>query len=143
MWRMSLVAPRHVESSWNRNRTHIPCTGRQSLNHWPTREVLLSFLKKSNVNTLVGFPMEQRPAQGILSQFLEGQHCYLVHPALVWNSRKNTWGLYLEPDRAGFQLALSLNISDLSFLNSINTNLTGNVNWYSHYRKQYGGSPQN
>ena len=34
-----LLALRHVESSWTRDRTHVPCTGRQILNHWITRQV--------------------------------------------------------------------------------------------------------
>ena len=38
---MGLVAPRHVGSSWTRDRTHVPCIGRQILNHCATREVLL------------------------------------------------------------------------------------------------------
>ena len=37
---MSLVAPWHVGSSRTRDRTHVPCTGRQILNHCATREVL-------------------------------------------------------------------------------------------------------
>ena len=32
-------APRHVESSQNRDGTHVHCTGRQVLNHWTAREV--------------------------------------------------------------------------------------------------------
>ena len=36
---MSLVALRHVESSWTRDQTCIPCIGRQILNHCATREV--------------------------------------------------------------------------------------------------------
>ena len=39
-----LVAPRHVDSSQTRNRTHFLCIGRQILMHCATREVLLSFL---------------------------------------------------------------------------------------------------
>ena len=35
-----LAALRHVESSWTRNRTHVPCIGRGILNHQATREVL-------------------------------------------------------------------------------------------------------
>jgi len=31
---------RLVEPSWTRDQTHIPCTGRQILNHWTTWEVL-------------------------------------------------------------------------------------------------------
>ena len=29
----------HVGSSWSRDRTHVPCIGRQILNHWTTRWV--------------------------------------------------------------------------------------------------------
>ena len=35
----SLVARRHVESSWTRDQTHVPCTGRWTLRHWTTRGV--------------------------------------------------------------------------------------------------------
>ena len=34
-----LVALRHVESSWTKDRTYVLCTGRWILNHWTTREV--------------------------------------------------------------------------------------------------------
>ena len=37
----SAVTPRHVESSQTRDRTCVRCIGRQVLNHWATREVLL------------------------------------------------------------------------------------------------------
>ena len=40
LWHMGLVAPRHVKSFWTRDQTHVPCTGRQILNHWTTREIL-------------------------------------------------------------------------------------------------------
>ena len=39
LWRVGLVAPQHVECSWTRDRTLVPCLGRQILNHWTTREV--------------------------------------------------------------------------------------------------------
>ena len=35
----SRVGPQHVESSWTRDWTEVPCTGRQSLIHCTTREV--------------------------------------------------------------------------------------------------------
>ena len=35
-----VVAPRHVGSSWARDRTRVPCIGRRILNHCATREVL-------------------------------------------------------------------------------------------------------
>ena len=39
LWCMGLVAPRHVGSSQTRDQTHVPCIGRQILNHCATREV--------------------------------------------------------------------------------------------------------
>ena len=39
---MGLVAPQHVVSSQTRYQACVPCTGRQILNHWTTREVLYS-----------------------------------------------------------------------------------------------------
>ena len=37
---MGLTTPRNVESSsWSRDQTHVPCTGRRILNHWATGEV--------------------------------------------------------------------------------------------------------
>ena len=38
-WHMGLVALQHVESSQTRNQTCVSCIGRQTLNHWTTREV--------------------------------------------------------------------------------------------------------
>ena len=37
---MGLVVPQHVGSScWLKDRTHVPCVGRQSVNHWTARGV--------------------------------------------------------------------------------------------------------
>ena len=38
LWLTGPVAPRHVGSSQTRARTHVPCIGRQILNHCTTRE---------------------------------------------------------------------------------------------------------
>ena len=38
LWLTGLVAPRHVGSSQTRDRTRVPCIGRQTLNHCTTRE---------------------------------------------------------------------------------------------------------
>ena len=35
---MGMVVPCHVGSSWTRDRTHVPCTGRWILNHQTTKE---------------------------------------------------------------------------------------------------------
>ena len=34
-----IVAPQHMQSSWTRNQTHVPCPGRQIPIHRPNREV--------------------------------------------------------------------------------------------------------
>ena len=39
LWRMGLVVPQHMGSSQTRDQTHVPCIGRQILNHCATREV--------------------------------------------------------------------------------------------------------
>ena len=39
LWLTGLVAPWHVGSSRTRAQTHVPCIGRQTLNHHATREV--------------------------------------------------------------------------------------------------------
>ena len=39
LWLTGLAALRQVGSSQTRDRTHVPCTGGQILNHWTTREV--------------------------------------------------------------------------------------------------------
>ena len=38
-----LVALWHVESSRTRDQSCVPCTGRQILNHWTTREILFPY----------------------------------------------------------------------------------------------------
>ena len=44
---MGSVAPQHVGSSWTRDQTCVPYTGREILNHWTTREVpILSILEQ-------------------------------------------------------------------------------------------------
>ena len=48
LWHMSLVAPWHVESSWTRDQTHVPCIDRHILNHWTTRKVQASVFKLWN-----------------------------------------------------------------------------------------------
>ena len=35
---MGIVAPVHVEFSWTRDQTRVPCICRRILNHWTTRE---------------------------------------------------------------------------------------------------------
>ena len=46
LWLTGLVAPWHVGSSQTRARTHVPCIGRQILNHCATREALGPHFKR-------------------------------------------------------------------------------------------------
>ena len=39
LWSVGLVALQHVESSWTRDQTRVPCVGRRTLNHWTTKIV--------------------------------------------------------------------------------------------------------
>ena len=48
LWRTGLVAPQHVGSSRSRTRTHVPCIGRQILNHCATREARQFFFFLEN-----------------------------------------------------------------------------------------------
>ena len=45
------VALWYVGSSQTRDQTHVSCIGRQILNHWTTREVLIDLLKCTFVMT--------------------------------------------------------------------------------------------
>ena len=45
LWPTGPAAPRHVGSSRTRDRTRVPCIGRQTLNHCATREALGSLFK--------------------------------------------------------------------------------------------------
>ena len=45
---MGFVVSWHVGSSQTRDRTRIPCIGRQILNPWPTREVPPPFQQQQN-----------------------------------------------------------------------------------------------
>ena len=45
LWHMSLVALQHVKSSRIRDKNHVPCVGRQILNHWTSKEAQISPLK--------------------------------------------------------------------------------------------------
>ena len=54
-WCMGLVAPQNVGSSLTRDQTHVPCIGRQTLNHWTTRGVLYFWLISVTVTVLYPF----------------------------------------------------------------------------------------
>ena len=39
LWPIGLAAPKHVESCWMRDGTHVPCIGWWILHHWAIKEV--------------------------------------------------------------------------------------------------------
>ena len=60
LWRMGLVALRHVESSWTRDWTLVLFIGRGIINHWTTEEVTTFFFTwqpASSKSIRVIFPM--------------------------------------------------------------------------------------
>ena len=52
---VSVDALGHVESSQARDRTHVPCIGRQILNPWTTREVLPGYQPFLNEERCPGY----------------------------------------------------------------------------------------
>ena len=67
-----LVAPQHVVSPQTRNQTHLPCIGRQILNHWTTRggsRKNLLLLAPSKVKTPGIFPKGVSPHTAELGKF--------------------------------------------------------------------------
>ena len=53
LWHTGLVAPWHVGSSWARDRTHVPCIGRQFLNRCATREALYTIYMKVMYDSVI------------------------------------------------------------------------------------------
>ena len=51
-WLMGLAAPQHLESSWNRDQTSVPCIRRQILIHCSTREVLQQRIFKALLSSV-------------------------------------------------------------------------------------------
>ena len=62
MWCRGVVAPRHEESSWTRDQTRVPCTGRQILVHCTSREAQGSFLILSHAKPRMD------PGEGLCSR---------------------------------------------------------------------------
>ena len=69
---MGFVAPKHVGSSWIRDWTYVPCTGRQVLYEWATREApRRAFECVSITNSFSGFFLGQ--SDYLISES-QGQH---------------------------------------------------------------------
>ena len=88
------VSPWHVESSWTRDQTYVPCIGRWILNHWPSREVqtllrILFFMVKhytsprnktiiSNILSLNQISQNLLVATAVLVPAILKHHCHCV-----------------------------------------------------------------
>ena len=83
---MGLVALQHVGSSWNRARIHVPCIGRQILNHCATREVpsLISWL--TTLSLWQRSPVSFLSLNQMVSSLLHRQLQFLATPSLKLTS---------------------------------------------------------
>ena len=54
------VAPQHVGSSQTRAQTRVPCIGRQTLNHCPTREAPRRFLRTTRFDDCSYHPRRKK-----------------------------------------------------------------------------------
>ena len=95
---MGFVALRHVESSWTRDRTHVPCIARWILIHCATREVLLfpswrniSHVKPEGEKTLMLGKIESRRRRG----------CQMVGWYHWLNGRESEWILGVGDGQGG------------------------------------------
>ena len=106
---MELVAPQHVESSWTRDRTCVPCIGRRILIHCTTREVWTAALIW--VFSLPAYPSACQPTlldlpslHNNISQFLKvylSPSVYTLFALFLWRTlthsfsfkkkKKKTW----------------------------------------------------
>ena len=91
LWLTGLVAPRYVGSSQTRARTHVPCIGRQILNHCATREALPLF---SNEKKAIDKRCKDGKTQGTmgLNRYFDHPLPYLYLPLLAENFHK--WYLH-------------------------------------------------
>ena len=84
---VGLVALWHVGSSWTRDWIHVPCTGRQTLNHWTSREVksmaFLTFVVQSLSCVWLLWPHGLQHTRLL---------CPSLFPRICWNScRLSQW----------------------------------------------------
>ena len=79
-WPTGLAALQHVESSWTRDRTRVPCIGRQILNHWTSQEnPLPSLLANSpqlslRLDSLTLLPIGSKALRGKVGQAVLNLH---------------------------------------------------------------------
>ena len=81
LWHTGLAAPRHVGSSRTRDRTCVPCIGRQILNHCTTREVLTLIIKHSK-NILGHKPRVSMHGQTLCKNSTPELHLQCVTPTI-------------------------------------------------------------
>ena len=95
---MGLVAPRHVGSSQTRARTHVPCIGRQILNHCATREAQGLYFKHNPLVILQHLRATDLDFGLQKSDYIL-DYISLIHPALIYlkvRPTQRSW-LHWEP----------------------------------------------
>ena len=85
LWCTGLIAPRRVEFSLTRDRTHVSCIGRWIFNHWTTRGVLMSFLLAPPFN------LRGSLARTIYCMFICSTNMLLGAHSLVSSCSWNVW----------------------------------------------------
>ena len=70
---MDLFALLLVGSSWTRDQTSVPCTAKQILNHWTTREALQRILNIVGIFLVVQWLKIRLATQGTQIQSLIGE----------------------------------------------------------------------
>ena len=100
---MGLVAPQHADSFQTRDGTHVPCIGRQMLNHWTTRECLQLYLhvwqfltcnkaqsKCHPTNHCVGYSQGSKCSQGLSMKVTSSNKPSILSPRSCYASVDGT-----------------------------------------------------
>ena len=61
LWHLGWAAPWHVGYPQTRDQTHVPCIGRQILNHWTTREAPIHLIFVYGIEDVFSFTCSCRP----------------------------------------------------------------------------------
>ena len=89
LWHMGLHDPGQVESSQTKDRTCVPCIGRQWHSHWTTREVLVLVFDKHILTHEViphcGFDMHFPDGIFLILMINDVKHLF-IYPLAIYTS---------------------------------------------------------
>ena len=101
---VGLFAPWHMESSWTRDWTCVPCVGRWILNHRPTSEVQDPFI-------MVGgwYPWSSGVSVFVCLAGCSRKSLTCIWDVLLWWWREIEWcSEFIGPQRGGYHIVLAL-----------------------------------